>query len=76
LARELGEIEDLEARARRLVERMALTLQASLMVRHAPRELADAFVTSRLDGERGLAFGTLPRGTAVDPILARAAVAR
>ncbi|HEX9105475.1 MAG TPA: acyl-CoA dehydrogenase family protein [Polyangia bacterium] len=76
LARELGELEDLEARARRVVERMALTLQASLMVRHAPRELADAFVTSRLDGDRGLAFGTLPRGTAVDPILARAAVAR
>jgi putative acyl-CoA dehydrogenase len=76
LARELGEIEDIESRARRVVERMALTLQASLMVRHAPSELASAFVASRLDGDRGLAFGTLPRGTAVDPILQRAAVAK
>jgi putative acyl-CoA dehydrogenase len=76
LGRELGEIADIEGRARRVVERMALTLQASLMVRHAPRALADAFLASRLDGDRGLAFGTLPRGTAVDPILERAAVAR
>ena len=76
LGRELGEIADIEGRARRVVERMALTLQASLMVRHAPRALADAFLASRLDGDRGLAFGTLPRGTAIDPILERAAVAR
>ena len=76
LGRELGEIEDIEGRARRVVERMALTLQASLMVRFAPRELADAFVASRLDGDRGLAFGTLPRGVAHDAILERAAVAR
>ena len=74
--RELREVEDIEGRARRLVERMALTLQASLMVRTAPPELASAFLASRLDGDRGLAFGTLPRGTAVDAILQRAAVAR
>jgi putative acyl-CoA dehydrogenase len=76
LSRELADIEDIEARARRVVERMALTFQASLMVRAAPPELASAFVASRLDGDRGLAFGTLPRGTAVDAILERAAVAR
>jgi putative acyl-CoA dehydrogenase len=76
VARELGELEDIEARARRVVERMAIVLQASLMVRNAPRELADAFLVSRLDGDRGLAFGTLPRGVAFDPILERAAVAR
>jgi len=76
IGRELGEIADIELRARRVVERMALTLQASLMVRHAPRELADAFVVSRPQGDRGLAFGTLPRGTAIDPILERAAIIR
>jgi putative acyl-CoA dehydrogenase len=76
LSRELADIEDIESRARRVVERMALTFQASLMVRAAPPELASAFVASRLDGDRGLAFGTLPRGTAVDAILERAAVAR
>jgi putative acyl-CoA dehydrogenase len=76
IRRELGDLDGIEARARRLVERMAVALQASLMVRHAPAELASAFLVSRLDGDRGMAFGTLPRGTAVDGILARAAVAR
>ncbi len=76
LTKELGDVSDIESRARRVVERMALVLQASLMVRFAPQAMADAFVASRLDGDRGLAFGTLPRGTEVDPILERAAVAR
>ncbi len=49
-----------EARARLLVERLALALQASLLVRHAPAAVAEAFVASRLDGEGGLAYGTLP----------------
>jgi putative acyl-CoA dehydrogenase len=74
LRSELDDGEPLEPRARRLVERMALALQASLLVRHAPAAVASAFVASRLDGDRGLAFGTLPRGVDVDAILARAAV--
>ena len=49
---------DLERGARRLVERMALTLQASLLVRHAPTPVAEAFCASRLGGG-GWAFGTL-----------------
>ncbi len=48
--------------ARRLVERMALTLQASLLVRHAPAAVADAFCATRLGGDWGHAFGTLPGG--------------
>jgi putative acyl-CoA dehydrogenase len=51
-----------EPRARLLVERLALALQASLLVRHAPAEVADAFLASRLRGEGGLAYGTLPAG--------------
>ena len=46
--------------ARRVVEDMALALQASLLIRHAPPALSDAFCIGRL-GERGLAFGDLPR---------------
>jgi putative acyl-CoA dehydrogenase len=64
-----------EAEARRLVERMALVLQASLLVRHAPAEVADAFCASRLDGDWGHAFGTLPPGAATEAILQRAAPA-
>jgi putative acyl-CoA dehydrogenase len=45
---------------RRLAERIAVTLQASLLVRHAPAPVADAFCASRLAGEGGVCFGTLP----------------
>jgi putative acyl-CoA dehydrogenase len=64
--------EDLEVQARRLVERLALALQASLLVRHAPAEVADAFCASRLAGDGGRAFGTLPPGTDFKTILERA----
>jgi putative acyl-CoA dehydrogenase len=49
--------------ARRTVEALALALQASLLVRHAPEAVMDAFCSSRL-GDRGLAFGTLPHAEA------------
>ncbi|GGU99810.1 DNA alkylation response protein [Streptomyces filipinensis] len=58
--------------ARRLVERMALALQASLLVRHAPHPVADAFCASRLGGDWGHSFGTLPAGAGLDAILERA----
>ncbi len=61
-----------EAGARRLVELMALTLQASLLVRHAPPAVADAFCASRLGGDWGHAFGTLPDAADLDAVLARA----
>lgn len=48
--------------SRRLVERIALTLQSSLMVQHAPTELAEAFVASRLGGGKDMNFGTLDPG--------------
>jgi putative acyl-CoA dehydrogenase len=60
---ELGREDEREARARRLVERLALCLQASLLLRHAPAEVADAFCATRLGGEGGRAYGTLPPGT-------------
>lgn len=61
-----------EAGARRLVEQMALTLQASLLVRHSPAAIADAFCATRLGGDWGHAFGTLPDAADVDGILGRA----
>lgn len=61
-----------EAGARRLVERIALVLQASLLVRHAPSAVADAFCATRLAGDWGHAFGTLPDGTDLAAILGRA----
>lgn len=61
-----------ETSARRLVEHMALTLQASLLVRHAPAAVADAFCASRLGGDWGHAFGTLPEAADLDAVLERA----
>ncbi len=66
-----GEIETIEVRARRLVERMALALQASLLVRFGDEAVADAFCASRLDGDWGQAFGTLPAGTDFGRIIER-----
>ena len=60
-----------EAGARRLVEAIALGLQASLLVRHAPAAVADAFCASRL-GDGGLQFGTLPASADAAAIVARA----
>jgi putative acyl-CoA dehydrogenase len=61
-----------EGQARRLVEGLALALQASLLVRFAPAAVADAFCASRLAGDGGRAFGTLPPGVDLDAILTRA----
>jgi putative acyl-CoA dehydrogenase len=61
-----------ELEARRLAERMALALQASLLIRHSVPEIADAFCASRLAGEGGRAFGTLPASTNFKAIINRA----
>jgi putative acyl-CoA dehydrogenase len=61
-----------EAGARRLAEAMAVTLQASLLVRHGHPAVADAFAASRLAGDRGHAYGTLPAGARTPDIIARA----
>src|SRR4051794_7062902 len=57
---EFSDLDAVETRARRIVERMALALQGSLLVRHAPPAVADAFCAARLGGGGGLAYGTLP----------------
>jgi putative acyl-CoA dehydrogenase len=55
----LAESGGLEARSRTLVERMALALQASLLLRSGNDAVASAFCGSRLGGVHGYAFGTL-----------------
>jgi putative acyl-CoA dehydrogenase len=68
---EMQQPADHEAGARRLVERFALTLEASLLVRHAPAAVADAFCAARLADGTGLSFGALPRGIDGASVLAR-----
>ncbi|MEW2374986.1 isovaleryl-CoA dehydrogenase [Micromonospora sp. NPDC047812] len=69
---DLSDHDDVELRARRVVERLALVLQGSLLVRHGHPAVADAFCASRLGGDHGQAYGTLPRGVDFAAIIARA----
>ncbi|MFF9201160.1 acyl-CoA dehydrogenase family protein [Streptomyces sp. NPDC014986] len=72
LLSELADLEGVEGRARRLVERLALVLQGSLLVRYAPPEVADAFCAARLGGDGGAAFGTLPHTLDLAAVVERA----
>ena len=68
---ELADLDQIEVRARRVVERMALALQGSLLVRFGDPAVADGFCASRLAGEWSGAFGTLPAGTDLGAIVER-----
>ncbi|MFJ4859321.1 MULTISPECIES: acyl-CoA dehydrogenase family protein [unclassified Streptomyces] len=74
LLTDLADLDGIEARARRVVERMALVLQGSLLVRWAPPEVADAFCASRLGGDWGAAFGTLPHTLDLRAVVERARI--
>ncbi|HET6824501.1 MAG TPA: acyl-CoA dehydrogenase family protein [Amnibacterium sp.] len=58
--------------ARRLVEGLALALQASILLREAPTVVADAFVAARLGEDRGREYGAVPAGVDVQAVAARA----
>jgi putative acyl-CoA dehydrogenase len=58
--------------ARRVVEDLALALQASLLVRYAPPAVADAFCAARFGGDSGRVYGTLPSGVDAKAIIDRA----
>jgi putative acyl-CoA dehydrogenase len=75
LRKEFSDVGELQFRARRVVERMALVLQASLLLRHGDPAVSDAFTATRLAGDWGIAYGTLPAGVDTARILERAAVA-
>jgi len=66
---------EFEPVARRIVEMMAFALQASLLVRYSTPAVADAFCATRLDGDWGRAFGTMPRGLNTQAIVDRARIA-
>jgi putative acyl-CoA dehydrogenase len=63
---------DLEYRARGVVDRMALAIQAALLVQHAPAFVSDAFCASRLADGGHRNYGTLPSGADCASIIERA----
>ena len=65
LLTELGDPTDMESRGRYVTQKIALAVQAAVLLAHGPEKSAEAFVTSRLSVAAPAAFGTLPRR--VDP---------
>ncbi len=61
-----------QANARFAVERLAIALQASLLTRFAPQQVADAFIATRVRGDGGRAFGSFRQGPDVAFLAARA----
>ncbi len=72
LQSDFSDISDFEYRARNLVDRLALSMQASLLIRHSAAAVADAFCASRLESQGGLNYGNLPTGTDPRAIIERA----
>jgi putative acyl-CoA dehydrogenase len=70
----LADLNDIQFRARKVAEDICLALQGSLLVRHGHPAVAEAFLATRLDGRWGGAYGTMPAGLDVAPILERALV--
>jgi len=66
---------DTQWQARRTVEDLGLALQGSLLVRHSPAAVSDAFCAARLGGQGGRALGTLPTGVDAQAIVDRALAA-
>jgi putative acyl-CoA dehydrogenase len=64
--------EQREMLARRLVQRLVVAVQGSLMLQHAPIEVAEAFIASRTDAECGRVYGTLAASSLHQKILERA----
>jgi putative acyl-CoA dehydrogenase len=69
---DLADLTDVEYRARRIASRMAVALQAAVLIRHGDAAVADAFCASRLAGDWAGTFGTLPRGLNLEHIAKRA----
>lgn len=68
---EFADPANFEFRARRIVEKTALALQAACLLKTAPDFVSEAFCISRLTGNNYLSFGTLPVGVEVGKIIER-----
>ncbi|MFV0494298.1 acyl-CoA dehydrogenase family protein [Mycobacterium sp.] len=74
LRSQLADPDAVEYRARKIAEDICLALQGSLLVSHGHPAVAEAFLATRLGGRWGGAFGTMPAGLDLAPILERALV--
>ncbi|MBL4610535.1 MAG: acyl-CoA dehydrogenase family protein [Pseudomonas sp.] len=68
---DFSDTDDIQYRARQLTEDVAVALQAKLLLEAGNDVVSSAFIASRLAGH-GRAYGTLPLGTDVAALVARA----
>jgi putative acyl-CoA dehydrogenase len=71
---QFDDLESIQYRARKVTEDIAIALQGSLLVRHGHPAVAEAFLATRMDGSWGGAYGTMPAGLDLAPILERVLV--
>jgi putative acyl-CoA dehydrogenase len=74
LRAQIGDVETLQHRARKVAEDVSLAVQGALLVRHGHPAVAEAFLATRIGGRWGGAYGTLPAGLDLAPILERVLV--
>ena len=67
-----SDLSDVEYRARGLVEHLALSLQASVLLRADNEIVADAYCAARLQTGTHQMYGTLPKGVDCEAIIQRA----
>mgnify|MGYP000220365605 FL=1 len=72
LKTELTDLNDIEYRARNIVDRLALAMQASLLVRNGNSMISDLFCTSRLHPNGSHNIGTMPKSKVCTQIIERA----
>jgi putative acyl-CoA dehydrogenase len=74
LKAQLGDFDHIQYRARTIAENICLALQGALLVRHGHPAVAEAFLATRLDHRWGGAYGTMPTGLDLAPVIERALV--
>jgi putative acyl-CoA dehydrogenase len=72
LKNEFKDIASLEYRSRSVVEKLALGLQASTLLKHGTQAVTEGFIASRIQHPAHLNYGTLPQGVDCRAIIERA----
>src|SRR5207248_1581091 len=72
LPAELADVDAIETRSRHVVERLAVALQASLLIRAGNSAVSDTWCRTRLGGQHGQTFGTLPKDAPMKQLIDRA----
>ena len=71
ISQDSSAVTKLQRQGRMLVGELAVMLQSAVLLQYAPTEIAESFVLARLGDSRGLQYGAMPDGAAIDALIAR-----